>query len=671
MIWLSTYCALVTYTAVVALFVPVPLISFLLIAGVFHLGFISSFLLTKYNYAELGKHTLILTTYAMLVVFDHMHQKQTFIFLYFLAFLPAALNVFHFKKNWAFVYFYILFPLGYILFTKLFTYSYPSFEPLPYKYVQFVASLNILLTFILFVLFASYMIYNSQAKQHKMKVFSAALQTTLDNSAAAIWSIDNDFNLMATNIKYAESLEYEFGVTGLKPGINLKKHLIWQKLPTSLKVQYHEVLEGNEVFKEIDLNGKCFEIKGVPIYDNNIRICGATFGSRDITARKKADEALLHAKKEAEEASMTKTRFLSNMSHEIRTPLNGIIGITRIMQDEPNLPEQLPMLKTLQDISEHTLQLVNNILDFAKIEAGKASLESARFNLLRFIEKTNSIFLGMAKLRGIELKVETEGNTDVYVKGDEVRLSQILINLLGNAFKFTEEGKVTLKIKITENADANYYNTHFCVMDTGIGIKKENIGKIFESFSQADTHTTRQFGGTGLGLSIADKILKLMNSHLTVESEFGKGSSFAFDIVLLKSSFINNNVEASVSKTKPSLSHLNILVAEDNKVNQMVAKRMLEKWESSVTIASNGKEAVNFVLKNKFDVILMDLDMPIMDGYECINIIKKSFPKMPVIALTAAAFDDMDNFLINKGFSEVVQKPFFPDDLYNKIVSIV
>jgi signal transduction histidine kinase/CheY-like chemotaxis protein len=426
-----------------------------------------------------------------------------------------------------------------------------------------------------------------------------------------------------------------------------------------------------EIVHETELNGRYFEIKAVPVYDVNGKIEGATFGSSDITEIKKNEAALLKAKQAAEDATLAKARFLSNMSHELRTPLNGIIGINRIMQDEEYLPTQLNHFKTMQDLSEHTLQIVNNILDFAKIEAGKASLENKRFNLKHFIDKINSIFSGTAQLKGIRLLIKTDGKTDIFVKGDEVRLSQVLINLLGNAFKFTEKGCITIKTVVQDYAGSENYNVRFLVSDTGIGIKQENIGKIFESFSQADQHTTRRFGGTGLGLSIVDKILGLMNSKLSAESEYGKGSVFWFDIELPKSSkeFQQNSVAAI--QNRGALSNIKILLAEDNKVNQIVANRILQKWKVNVFIASNGQEAVDLVQQHKFDVILMDLDMPVMDGYESVSIIKNYFPEIPVIALTAASFDDMNNYLANKGFAEIVQKPFLPDDLYNKIASVL
>ncbi|HEY6502822.1 MAG TPA: response regulator [Chitinophagaceae bacterium] len=669
MIWLVSYLTYFIHSTAIAVFVEVPVVEYLTITAIFHLLYISFFFLVKNNRPRVARHWLITTTYLAVAVFDHISRKETFTYLYLFASLPFALHILSLAKNKFFAGAYVLFPLLYALFTKLFDYSYPLFPEWPKQSVMLISTITISIAFALFLSIAGYMILDNITKQKKLFSQIINLQATLDHASAAVWSIDNDFNLTTTNTRYVKSIEQEFGLTDIKAGVNIKKHELWQKLPAAFKEQYNTVLRGEEIVHETELNGKFFEIKGVPVYDTNGKIQGARFGSRDITERKKSEDVLLNAKKAAEDATQAKARFLSNMSHEIRTPLNGIIGITRIMQDEEYLPKQFDNLKTLQDLSEHTLQLVNSILDFAKIEAGKASLESKRFNLKRFIDKIHSIFSGTAQLKGIRLNIDTVGPIDIFVKGDEVRLSQILINLLGNAFKFTEKGSITFKTEILDNSTSENYKVRFSVADTGIGIKEENIGKIFESFSQADQHTTRRFGGTGLGLSLAGKILGLMNSELIVESEYAKGSVFFFDIELPKSSKISPVKTIPNIQNNDALSNIKILLAEDNKVNQVVANRILQKWKANVFIASNGQEAVELSQQHKFDVILMDLDMPVMDGYESASIIKGHFPEMPVIALTAAAFDDMNTYLVNKGFTSVVQKPFMPDELYNKIIS--
>lgn|GEM_PF-6349306 len=633
--------------------------------------YLTAFLLTRFNRAQAGKHMLIVSTFVAVAFYDHIAGKTIPVFLYLFAFLPTAMNIFSWAKNRVIILFYVSFALLYTLISRFTTYPYPHFPDLSSDSIVILSITNIIIAFLLFVMYSTYIILNNFAKQNRLLIKSISLQATLDNAPAAIWSIDNDFHLTATNVKYVESIEKEFGHSGLKPGVNIRNHAIWQSIPEVFKEQYFLVLSGEEIVQETELNQKVYEIKAVPVFDMEGKIQGATFSSTDITERKKAEESLINAKKVAEEANQAKARFLSNMSHELRTPLNGIIGITRIMQDEENLPSQLPNLMTLQDLSEHTLQIINNILDFAKIEAGKSSLENKRFNLKRFIDKTHSIFKGTAKLKAIKLIIETQGLADIFVKGDEVRLSQVLINLLGNAFKFTEKGSVSFRTVIKDSMNSGNYQVSFHVIDTGIGIRMENIDKIFESFSQADPDTTRRFGGTGLGLSIADKILGLMNTKLMMESEYGKGSHFWFEVDLPKSSYSPPRKIVGGGENNLALANMNILLAEDSKVNQIVASRLLQKWKANVFLASHGQSAVEFIRLRNFDLVLMDLDMPVMDGYEATGIIKNQFPDLPVIALTAASFDDMDSYLSNKGFDEVVQKPFMPEELYNKIASLL
>lgn len=669
MIWIATFLGIIIHGIIITIFIPQQNASFLIINGAAILFFSAGFMLMKKNFTAVAKHWAILSTYITVGLIDHLFGKTTYTYLHFFAFLPAAMNIFSFRKHMFVICLYTCFPLVYTLITRMYSYQYPHWVLNEPSHIRFISVLNIVLAFILITTFAGYMILNNMAKYQRLSLQSVALQATLDNSAASIWSIDKDFNLLATNVKYISSIEKEFGVSGLKRGVNIRKHLIWEKLPQHLRDEYHMVLSGQEIQHEITLNERIYEVKGIPVYNENGEVAGATFGSRDITEKKKNEAILIKAKQDAEEASTAKARFLSNMSHELRTPLNGIIGITRIMQDEKMLPEQAGNFKTLQDLSEHTLQIINNILDLAKMEAGKASLVNNVFNLKNFLSKISSIFSGTARMKGLIFDVETEGETDIFVSGDEVRLSQVLINLIGNAFKFTKEGGVILKV-ISSCNDDQHYLLHIEVQDSGIGIRKENIHKIFESFNQADSKTTRMFGGTGLGLSIAENILNLMGSRITVDSKYGFGSIFAFDLKLSRAVQIPvKNLNSAVAGTH-ELTNLKVLLAEDNRVNQIVAVRLLEKWKSNVTIANNGKEAVDFVQQNSYDVILMDLDMPVMDGYESTFVIRKNYPHIPVIALTAAAFDDMNNYLSTKGFNEVVQKPFTPDDLYTKIIAV-
>jgi signal transduction histidine kinase/CheY-like chemotaxis protein len=670
LIWLVSYTTFIIYT-VINLFL---IDSSTLFAGAcifFHVCYITVFVLIKKFHINFGRHLLLITTYFSVAVFDHLNGPGLYTYLFLFAFLPAALNIFHIKKQLGAICMYMLFPLLYVFISQFYSYAYFNSPILNVKEQVLFKVIILVIAFIHFVLFASYMILKSSFKQSRLVSQSLGLQTTLNNASGAIWSIDIDFNLTVTNESYIASIEKEFGIKGLNPGSNIKEAGLWQMLDADLQHQYFLVLAGEEILQEIKLNDKEFEIKGVPLYDKNGMIAGATFCSRDVTSRNNFEKILITAKKETEEASKAKEKFLSNMSHEIRTPLNGIIGIVDILRDEKYLPEQEENFENLKNLSQHTLQLVTNILDFAKIEAGKAFLDHKRFGLKQLINKINSVFINSTKLKGINFKITVIGCEDIYVKGDEIRLSQVLINLIGNAIKFTETGGVELEIKIDESCNSNY-DIQFKVIDTGIGIKQENLKKIFEGFNQADEDTTRRFGGSGLGLSISEMILNLMGAKLIVKSEINKGSEFYFSISLEKSSILKSIKDTDVQNLDHvELPDIKILLAEDNNINQLVANKILTKWKAEVVIVENGQMAFEKFQDKQFDIILMDLDMPVMDGYESLSLIRKYDVHIPVIALTAASFDDMDNYLLKKGFNGVVQKPFVKSELYSKILQLV
>jgi signal transduction histidine kinase/CheY-like chemotaxis protein len=670
MIWFITFAGFLLYVISVLVFKVNNSAAFIQASLLSITAFIAYYFIVKAKLITAGKYWLALSVNFIIIVFDQFMNLQGFNYLYLFAFMATAINIFSFSRKKVTVVCFTLLPLIYMIVSRSLAINLPIGNAiLTSNQLHRLEIINLVISTSLYILFLGYMILNNISKHQRLVTQSIGLQATLDNSEASIWSIDNDYTLTVANSKYYKSIEEAFTTDPLKSGTNLKEHPLWQQIPATFKRQYKTVLEGKELLEEIELDGRFYEIKAVPIYDRSGRIQGATFGSRDITVSKKAAEMLLKAKRAAEEADDAKARFISNMSHEIRTPLNGIIGTSRILLDEDYLPLQLTHFNTLKNLSEHTVQIVNNILDFAKIEAGKGELETKRFNMLHFSEKIKSIFTGTAQLKGLKYNIEINGNADVFVKGDEVRLSQVLINLLGNAFKFTESGSVTLKINIKQHEEKRHYMVGFAVADTGIGIKSEHTGKIFESFTQADANTTRKFGGTGLGLSIASKIVTLMGGTLQVKSEPGVLTIFSFNIRLHMSSAGNIQWPAPKANQTIALKPLHILLAEDNKINQLVASKILQKWQHKVVIANNGKEALNFIREKTFDVVLMDLDMPIMDGYEATEIIKQQLPHPPVIALTAASFDDMENYLTKKGFVNVVQKPFAPEDLQAKIAA--
>jgi len=391
----------------------------------------------------------------------------------------------------------------------------------------------------------------------------------------------------------------------------------------------------------------------------------------DISDIKQAQAALQTAKEKAEQAVFARTRFVSNMSHELRTPLNGIIGAANLLMQNSFRPEEKQYFDVLKYSSEHMLNLINQVLDFSKIEAGKMDLEKTNFDLHKLIDNIHSLFKGQFEEKNLNLEVtfDEQLSKRTFI-GDPTRLSQVLTNLISNAHKFTTTGKVILSVmQVTRNSHA--CTIRFFVQDSGIGIPPEKQVHIFDSFTQVESATTRKFGGTGLGLTISSKIVELYGGKLEVESKPGQGSCFYFTIQLGMHSEPKTYVNEEKVKELPSLKGIRILLAEDNPINMMIAKAVLDKWEIKITEAVNGKEALDMYNDEDYDLLLLDLEMPEMDGFELLDHIRKRNTNIPAIAFTAALFENMQAHLINKGFTDYVQKPFRPEDLHAKILQYV
>jgi len=387
-----------------------------------------------------------------------------------------------------------------------------------------------------------------------------------------------------------------------------------------------------------------------------------------------ANKELTIALEEAKKADRAKSEFLANMSHEIRTPMNAIIGFSDILAEEKLTDEQRRCVNTICDGGKHLLEIIDDILDFSKIEAGKLDVQTSECSLKRLFAKIGSLMRPAALEKGLKFEIQENKGLPMNICTDPTRLEQCLINLISNAIKFTKEGHVYVKVSLEDKNNQPYIR--FDVSDTGVGIPPEKQEKVFESFTQADGSTSRKYGGTGLGLTITRRLAELLGGELTLTSEQGGGSVFSLTIPagvdvtkqpLLDRDNIDDHVRDEHDKLKEAKFSGHILVAEDVRSNQMLAKWLLEKVGFEVTVAEDGNEAVQKVRSRSFDLILMDIQMPGMNGYEATKTLRNEGVKTPIIALTASAMSGDEGKCICAGCDDYLSKPIDRRKLLEKI----
>lgn len=516
------------------------------------------------------------------------------------------------------------------------------------------------------ILFSGLIFFRGFFRHKLLDIVPIARDTIIENMRDLLIVLDNQKRIIDMNQAAIDVLKMSPLKSIGQPFSNCisKFPLLLQKIYDDIEIKEKIVIENGSSNYFYDLSTSL-------LYDKKGMVSGELIVLRDITELEVAMNEINESKKAAESASTAKSQFLANMSHEIRTPMNSVVGMTDLLITTDLDGEQKRYADILKDSAESLLLIINDILDFSKIEAGKLEIESIDFNLIELVTNIITENEEHAHKKKLILALKIDQDIPKGVIGDSVRIAQILNKLVSNAIKFTDSGIIELDVSLVSKED-DFIKICFSVTDTGIGIPSENINNLFESFNQLDSSTTRKVGGTGLGLSIVKRLVKALSGSITVESELGKGSRF---IVVIP--FVLSHKDFEEEKEKNILGEeekkfergIHVLLAEDNKINQMLMIRLFEKGGYDVDVADNGKMVLEMMSYKEYDIILMDIQMPELDGYETTEIIrneeKNTRGHIPIIALTAGAMQEDKDRCMKAGMDDYISKPVKSQKLFS------